>query len=125
MADAFLDTSVVIDLLRGYEPAKQWFAAQNNLALSRVVWLEVLEGAPNRAAQRAALQFLHRLPVEEVKPDDVVWATEQMILRSLSHNVDACDAIIASSCHRLQIPLFTRNFKHFEPLVGSLARRPY
>jgi hypothetical protein len=63
--------------------------------------------------------------VEEVNPDDVVWATEQMILRSLSHNIDACDAIIAGSCHRLQIPLFTRNLKHFEPLVGSLARRPY
>ncbi len=125
MADALVDTSVIIDLLRGYQPAQLWFTAQNNLAVSRIVWLEVIEGAPNRIAQHGALQLLHRLPVEEVTADDVIWATEQLILRNLSHNVDAFDAIIASSCHRLHIPLFTRNLKHFVPLVGSLAQRPY
>jgi hypothetical protein len=27
--------------------------------------------------------------------------------------------------YRLQLPLYTRNLKHFAPLLGKLAREPY
>jgi predicted nucleic acid-binding protein len=125
MADALVDTSIIIDLLRGYEPAQRWFITQRELSVSRVVWLEVIEGAPNRVAQRTALRLLQRFPLEEVVTADIVWATEQLILMNLSHNIDAFDCIIAGTCQRLQIPLFTRNLKHFTPLIGPLAQQPY
>jgi len=54
-----------------------------------------------------------------------VWATEQLIVFNLSHNIDVFDCLIAAVSHRLQIPLYTRNLRHFEPLLGPLARPPY
>lgn len=48
-----------------------------------------------------------------------------MLRYTLSHNVDALDCLIASVHPRLNMPLYTRNLKHFAPILGSLARLPY
>ena len=44
---------------------------------------------------------------------------------SISHNVGSIDCLIASASHRLQLPLYTMNVKHFAPLLGGLAQKPY
>ncbi len=43
----------------------------------------------------------------------------------LSHGLDSMDCLIASANHRLGIPLYTCNLKHFTPLLGDLAHKPY
>lgn len=125
MVDALVDTSVIVDLLRGYPPAQSWFLTQSNIGVCRVVWLEIIEGAPNGSALRHALKLLKRLPLEEIIPADMIWATERLISINLSHNVDAFDCMIAAVNYRLQVPLYTQNIKHFAPLIGTLALRPY
>jgi predicted nucleic acid-binding protein len=35
------------------------------------------------------------------------------------------DALIASAAYRLRVPLFTRNLKHFQPMLGPLVQKPY
>jgi predicted nucleic acid-binding protein len=35
------------------------------------------------------------------------------------------DCLIASTAGRLGLPLFTRNLKHFVPLIDPLAQAPY
>jgi hypothetical protein len=35
------------------------------------------------------------------------------------------DCLIAAPSHRLNVPLYTMNLKHFTPLLGALAVRPY
>lgn len=35
------------------------------------------------------------------------------------------DSSIASVHPRLQLPLYTRNIKHFLPLISELAQQPY
>lgn len=35
------------------------------------------------------------------------------------------DCLIAASAHRLQLPLYTANRKHFDPLLSGLVRQPY
>lgn len=125
MVSTLVDTSIVIDLLRGYPLAQVWFVSQNDLAVARVVWLEVIEGAPNQRAQRAAIQLLKRFRSIELESADVIWAAEKLSKFNLSHNVDAFDCLIAAVSYRLQLPLMTRNLKHFAPLLGSLAQRPY
>ena len=125
MALALVDTAIVVDLLRGYPPAQSWFLTQQDLGASRAVWLEVIEGAQNRNAQRHALHLLRRMELVEITTADVVWATEQLLALNLSHNIDAFDCLIAAVSHRLQLPLFTRNLKYFSPLIGQQAQRPY
>jgi hypothetical protein len=122
---ALLDTSVVVDLLRNYPPAQMWFGAQYDLGLSRAVWLEVIAGAQNRRDEQRALKLLKTLPTEEISSEDGRWATDKILLVHLRLNADAFDCLIAATAHRLQVPLYTRNLKHFQPLLGSLAIQPY
>jgi predicted nucleic acid-binding protein len=122
---ALVDTSVIVDLLRGYAPAREWFLQQNDLAVARPVWLEVIEGAPNRSAQRFALNLLRRFEVIELVEPDAIWAVDKLLAYNLSHGVDAFDCLIGAISQRKQIPLYTHSLKHFTRLLASLAIKPY
>jgi predicted nucleic acid-binding protein len=98
---------------------------QSYLGLTQLVWIEALEGATNRQKQNEAVKLLRRFQLVEIKAEDMDWATAQLLKYSLSHNVDGYDCMIAAVSYRLQVPLFNRNMKHFSPLLGSLASRPY
>ena len=125
MVTALVDSSVLIDVLRGYKPAVDWLATQGRLGVTPIVWLELIEGAPNKAKQTAAIKLLRRFDRIVLIPDDMQWAIEQLTRYNLSHNVDSFDCLIASVHHRLQVTLYTRNLKHFTPLIGDLAQSPY
>jgi predicted nucleic acid-binding protein len=126
MVTALVDTSVVIDLIRGFSDAHKWLSGlDEEIGLTDYVWLEVIQGAPNKKKQIAAIKLLSDFARIEVTPDDTRWAVQALVKVNLSHNVDALDSLIASPCHRLQIPLYTRNLKHFTPLLGDLAVSPY
>jgi predicted nucleic acid-binding protein len=58
-------------------------------------------------------------------PEDFDWAIQRALKFKLSHNADMMDCLIASAAYRLNLPLYTSNLKHFLPLLGSLARKPY
>lgn len=120
-----VDTNILIDLLRGYAPASNWIATQTNLGVSRIVWLEFIQGAPNRIRQRQALNLLNQFSLVKLSDADFDWAARQLLQFHLSHNVGMMDCLIAASAHRLQLPLFTRNLKHLTPLLGTLAQQPY
>lgn len=68
MAAALVDTSIIVDILRGYPPAITWFNTQSDLAVSRAVWLEVLEGVMNSQDQRAALVLLRGCNLKNSSP---------------------------------------------------------
>jgi len=56
-----LDSDVVIDLLRRYSPAVQWFDAleeDEELALPGYVVMELIQGCRNRAEQEHLLHVL-------------------------------------------------------------------
>ena len=59
-----LDTSILVDYLRGYEPARTWLKIQHGLG-------------------------------------------------------------VTSMSARLKVPLYTANLKHFGPILGALAQKPY
>lgn len=125
MVTAVLDTNIVIDLLNGYPPATQWLLTQSDLALTRPVWLEVIEGVKNKVEMTQTTTFLDNFGLIELTVSDFDWATRQLIKYRLSHHVDAFDCLIAAPSYRLQLPLYTRNLKHFAPLLGDLAQEPY
>lgn len=125
MVNGLVDTSIIVDLLRGYQPAQNWYQAQIDLGVSRAVWLEILEGTQNRSDQRSTLKLLRRFQLEEIITDDLVWATDKLLIFGLSHNIDAFDCLIAAVSQRLSITLYIRNLKHFTPLLGKLAQSPY
>jgi predicted nucleic acid-binding protein len=125
MVDCLLDTNVVVDLYHGYEPARAWITTQNAPGITRAVVLEVLEGVQDNPSLRQTLKLLDDFELMELTVSDFDWATRQLIKYRLSHNIDAFDCLIAAPSYRLQLPLYTRNLRHFAPLLGKLAQEPY
>ena len=125
MAAGLVDTNVVVDLLRGYEPAESWLVSIGQLGISRGVYFEIIEGVENKAQLQAALNLMDRFETIEYTLTDMMWATDRLSEYWLSHKIDGYDCLIAAPSYRLQLPLYTRNLKHFAPLLGKLAQEPY
>jgi predicted nucleic acid-binding protein len=87
--------------------------------------MEVIDGCENKQALLKVLDALKTFELVQIEIQDVDWAHDKLAEFRLSHNVDPFDCLIASTPHRLQIPLYTRNLKHFTPLIGELAIQPY
>jgi predicted nucleic acid-binding protein len=89
MLTGLLDTAIVVDLLRSYQPAADWLSSvTGQLGLSPLVWLEVIDGARDTQAQRAALKLLRCFDRVEHQAKDLDWAIESSLRCRLSHGVD-------------------------------------
>src|SRR5687767_3765529 len=116
---AFVDTTIIVDVLRQYPPALSWFQHQSFLGVTPVTWMEVVYGAQNKLAQQQSTRLLSQFDIEYFQITDMDWAMQQLIKFRLSHNVGLMDCLIASVCYRLQLPLYTHNRKHVEPILGK------
>ncbi len=127
MASAFLDTAIVVDLLRDYIPALEWTTnlGSATFVIAPIVWMEVITGAPNQLKQRSAVKVLEQFEIVFLTEEDQNWAMRQQISYRLSRGIGLNDCLIAAPAHRLLLPLYTLNLKHFEPLIGALAVKPY
>lgn len=122
-----LDTSILIDYLRGFAPAQDWLDQQRDqiMVITPIVWMEVVQGASNKKKQSMALNFLRNFPLEHTQKVDDEWAMEQVAALSLSSGVRFPDALIASVAKRLEVPLYTQNLKHYVALPGLTVKAPY
>ncbi|MDQ7024157.1 MAG: PIN domain-containing protein [Anaerolineae bacterium] len=126
MVVSLVDSSIVIDILRSYPASLTWLQSQNQkVGLTRYVWLEVLEGCRNKQEQKAAIRVLDKFDLVSITNNDIEWAVAAFLQHYLKSNTDPFDCLIAATNHRLQVPLYTRNLKHFKPLLGVLAQKPY
>jgi predicted nucleic acid-binding protein len=126
MTASFVDTTVLVDLLRKHPPARLWMMGLSELPhITPVVWMELISGAQNREAQRDTLLVLSGLTVDDLTSEDQHWAMRQLARLRLSHNVSLTDCLIASISQRVGVPLYSHNLKHFAPLLGSLVQKPY
>jgi predicted nucleic acid-binding protein len=122
-----VDTSVLVDHLRGNEGARDALreaaAAGERLAASVLTKVEILAGmrTDEESATRALLGSL-----DLVEVDDVVAERAGMLANRYlrSHpGVDPVDYVIAATAQHLGAQLWTRNLKHF-PMFPDLSA-PY
>ena len=127
VTDAIIDTSVLVDLLRGFPLARDWFAGlgRQRVAITPVVWIETIQGATNGMKRAQAIRFLRQFRIEHPTADDNRWAMRQAARFHLSHGIHLQDFMIASVAARLAVPLYTTNLRHFEPLPSVDAKKPY
>lgn len=119
------DTSIIVDLLRGYKPAQEWANQGHFGGVSRVVWFEVIQGTQSKADQKLALDTLQRFELIEVLQEDLIRGASLLLEWRPKLQIDAFDCILCASVLRLQQPFYTRNLKHFSPILGALAITPY
>jgi predicted nucleic acid-binding protein len=125
MIDAVLDTTVVLHLFRKYQPAINWFNNQQRYGVPSVTWLEVMEGASNKANQAQCKNLLSQFDTLYLTSADQQWAIEQLERFQFSHHIGMNDCLIAAVAYRLQLPLYTHNLSDMVPMLGDLAVKPY
>lgn len=123
--DAILDTTVVIHLLRRYQPALAWLNSNQVYGVTSITWMEVMEGAGNKASQARSKNILSQFDLLYLTSTDQQWAMEQLERFQFSHHIGKEDCLIASIAYQLQVPLYTHNVKDMMPLIGTLAVKPY
>ncbi|MEO8392863.1 MAG: PIN domain-containing protein [Chloroflexota bacterium] len=127
MTVGIVDTTVIVHYFRKEPGAREWIDVQTvPLSVTPISWLEVMRGAPGKVGQATCKAILSLFDVEYLTTTDQDWAMQQMEKYHLSHGIGVNDCLIASVCHRLQVPLYTHNLKHMHTLLGtSLVIKPY
>jgi predicted nucleic acid-binding protein len=126
----FLDTDIMIDFLRGYSPALEWFQSireQEAPALPGYVVMELLtwQGIKNKAHLHQLYDILAEFMVYWPSSEACNNALASVYAKFLSHSVEPFDALIAECAKEYQATLCTYNRKHYEQIDGLVIEQPY
>lgn len=126
MTIALADSTVIVHLLRHYAPALDWYGSQTQrLSVVSTTWLEVMQGATNKANQARYKMLLNQFELLFLTSIDQEWGMIQFERFQFSHHIGMNDCLIAAVAYRMQIPLYTHNLKDMTPMLGTLAVQPY
>jgi predicted nucleic acid-binding protein len=124
----FVDTDVVVDVLRRYPPAMEWLAKarqEEEVVLRGYVLMELIQGCRHREEQERM-----RGNVESYR---VIWPTEEECEKAvellsnyhLSAGIGILDALIAEMALARDVPLHMFNSKHYQSIPGLKMTQPY
>lgn len=116
----FLDTDVLIWGLKQNVNAIQRLDELDEIQVSAVVFMELLQCARNKPEQRIIETALDELgaAIMPLNEDISTQATSLVKQFALSHSLYMADALIAATALYHQMPLMTGNDKHFGIVPG-------
>lgn len=113
------DTDVLIDCARGVPQAVEVVkSSEKKIGITAIVEMELLVGCRNNAERVALDRFLRpftKIPVDEMISQEAVDLVRRY---RLSHGLLIADALIAATALVKELPLLTKNQKHFRVLPG-------
>ena len=123
MPGVLVDSTVLVDHLRGHEPATAWLQGLDSVPLcSEVSRVEVLTGM--RSGERRKVEALFSSLVWVPVSEEVARRAGALGRRyRSSHRLGAADLIIAASVEARGVQLATSNVRHFPMFPG--LRAPY
>ena len=128
MSLVLVDTDILVDASRGVATAIRFLEAQESQAavsISAVTQMELLIGCRDRAELRATERFLNRFAIVPLTEAASQLAVKLVADYHLSHSMKIPDALIAATALNSDLPLATKNQKHFRFLPGlKLAAYP-
>src|SRR5688572_27262784 len=128
MTGGILDSSILIDCLRGRADAISFLATQSAAAPPRthlLVAAELLTGARDKTEQNLIDSFLQSFDLAVPGEVDGLSALDLYRQFRLSHGVDWPDCQIAATALRLGVEVLTQNVKHFTAFPGLRVVRAY
>jgi predicted nucleic acid-binding protein len=117
---ALFDTNILIDQLRGVEAASKELDRYDEVAVSRIVWIEFLVGAKTPDLETKIRRLLNRFELLEI---DAAVAAETILIRK-STRLKLPDAIILATARVHGLLFVTRNHRDF-PRHEPDVRIPY
>jgi predicted nucleic acid-binding protein len=121
-----LDTSILIDLLRGAEPARVWIDSlpEAERVISVITAAELLAGCRSQRDQRIVereLALYQKLGIDEATSFSALELYQRL---RLTHGVGFFDCLIAATAQTRRLRVATLNLKHFR-VFGGVAEKPY
>lgn len=113
-----LDTDVMVDILRGYEPAKEWLNSVREIGIPGLVAMELIQGCQNAREQKQLEKALAGYPLYWLDEDSCNNALTNFSAHHLSDNIGLLDALIAETAISTNAELATFNVKHYRVLKG-------
>ncbi len=122
-----VDTSILVDFLRGSKTAKNWLDSfvPGELAISVVTAAELVAGCRSRREQNKVEKDLALYPVLWVSSATSTTAWDWYRQYHLSDGVGFLDCLIGASAYQLGLVVCTLNDKHFRPFPNMQLERPY
>jgi len=123
-----IDSSIVIDHLRGHPEARQFLQdcqRHGDLTSHAVVVAEVLAGARNRADQDQIERVFASFRITQISEVDSTESIRLLTRHRLASGVGWLDCLIAATALRLAEPVATLNVRHFSVFSGLQVLRPY
>lgn len=120
-----LDTDVMVDVLRGYEPSKEWLEFTQEVGVPGLVVMELLQGCQNAKEQRQLEKSLSNYQLYWPSEEDCSRALASFSSHHLSDNIGLLDALIAETTIGVDAELATFNVKHYRVLKGLKTIQPY
>ena len=123
----FLDTDVMIDLLRQHPPALNWLEnlGEEEIGLSGFVVMELIQGCHNKREQEQLEKTLSYYPVIWPAEDVCNQALQVFADFHLSHGIGLLDSLIGQTAVSLNSPLHTFNQKHYACVPKLMTHQPY
>ena len=122
-----LDTDVMVDVLRGHVPARDWLASVTlqEIGIPGLVAMELLQGCRDAREQRRVEKTLGTYPLCWPSGEDCAKALTWFAAYRLSHQLGMLDALIAAAATGLRAELATFNTKHYGAVKQLKTIQPY
>ena len=121
-----LDTDILIDVQRGYQPAVEWLVGLPELpVVPGFVVMELIQGANNNGQVRQALKLVSPFPVVWPNEADFNEALSNFAVYHLSHGLGLLDALIAACAVSRSGTLYSINTKHYRIEPELKVEAPY
>ena len=110
------DTDVLIWVTRGNEKAKILVDTETDRKISAVTYMELVQGARNRAELNAIEKFLksYEFKILNITEDISKAAMAYVKKFVLSDSMEMPDALISATCVINKEQLYTANYKHYK-----------
>ncbi len=128
MAMTVADTDILIDALRGKEPARGRVDQElkaGRLATTSITSFELLSGARSNAQSEKIQLLLAALTIFPLDSEtSEAAASIRRDLESTGKGIGMADYLIAGICLVQRVPLLTRNRRHFQRIPGLVLAAP-
>lgn len=118
MAEHLSDTCIFIAIFKGDAKLKALVESSGS-ALNTIVYLELIQGAKNKAEVGKIEKYLNRFELIHFDKSVSQKAIELVRTFSKSHGLMLPDAVIAATCLENDLTLITFNTKDFR-FIGNL-----
>ena len=127
MTCALLDSDVLIDVLRGTGPAREWIDENREqpFLVPGVVAMELVVGSRDKHGLQRALKLLRHFEVAWPSSHETRRAYDLLIEHSLSTAIGIPDCMIAAMAIERSLHLHSFNLKHFRQIEGLEVSAPY